>query len=244
MRKMNRMLGVLGLGLWVSFPLFAEDAADDAFFDEFLEDESTEVIAVSDPLSGYNKLMFGFNDRLYRWVCAPVASGYAQVVPEVGRISVKNFFDNLSWPKRTVNHCLQGKFSDAGVDTKRFLINSTMGVLGLGDPALNRYELEAVAEDFGQTLASYGVKGGVPITLPLLGPSNLRDALGKIPDYFLEPLTYVDPLGLRLGLRVYDMENDVSLKIGDYQRLKDAALDPYSFFRDVYEQNRNGLIQE
>jgi phospholipid-binding lipoprotein MlaA len=237
---------ISALMLWLPFLLEAEDAnADfDLFGDEYAEMEMMEPKPVSDPLIGFNRSIFKMNDFLYVRLMEPVARGYAWVAPEGARIGVKRFFKNLGWPQRVVSNCLQAKFAGAGTETKRFVINSTVGVLGFWDPALNRYELEPVAEDFGQTLAAYGIGDGPPVTLPIFGPSNLRDALAKIPDYFLNPVSYLDPWGLRAGVRVAEVENGTSLHIGEYEDMKEAALDPYTFFRDAYKQNRDQRIEE
>jgi len=99
-------------------------------------------------------------------------------------------------------------------------------------------------EDFGQTLGSHGVGGGFPVVLPLLGPSNLRDALGSIPDILLNPIAYIDRSSLRTGLVAGAYLNRASLHIGEYESLKRDALDPYTFLRDAYQQNRDKLIKE
>ena len=237
---------ISALMLCLPLLLEAEDVHTDfdLFGDDYVETELMEPQPVSDPLSGFNRSMFKLNDFLYLWIMEPVARGYAWITPEGARVGVKRFFKNLGWPQRVVNNCLQGKFAGAGTETKRFVINSTLGVLGLWDPALNHYELEPVVEDFGQTLAAYGIGDGPPVTLPLFGPSNLRDAIAKIPDHFLNPVSYLDPWGLSAGVRVVEVENGTSLRIGEYEDMKEAALDPYTFFRDAYKQNRDQRIEE
>ncbi len=227
--------------LCLPFMLPAEDAhADfDLFEDEFEKTETMETKPVSDPLIGLNRTIFTVNDFLYLRLMEPVARGYAWAAPEGARIGVKRFFKNLGWPQRVVNNCLQGNFAGAGTETKRFVINSTAGVLGLRDPALNRFSLEPVPGDFGQTLAAYGIGDGPPIMLPFFGPSNLRDALAKIPDHFLNPVSYLDPWELSAGVRAVEFENDTSLHLGEYEDMKEAALDPYIFFRNAYKQNRD-----
>lgn len=241
--------GCLICALTLCLPfMVAVDANADDDFDMFEEDIAAEGMAeqepVSDPLIGLNRTIFKINDFLYLRLMEPVAGAYGFVVPEGARIGVKRFFRNLGWPARVVNTCLQGKLGDAGTETKRFVINSTIGVLGFWDPALNRYGMEPALEDFGQTLAVYGIGDGPPVTLPFFGPSNLRDALGKIPDHFLNPVSYLDPWEISAGVRVVEVENETSLRIGEYGDLKEAALDPYTFFRDAYKQNRDQRIGE
>lgn len=226
-----------------------EDEIDDAFGDEFDDEfadefEDENELRRSDPLRLYNRFMFQVNDKLYFWVMKPVASGYRKVVPEKGRVAVGRFFRNLLFPVRFVNNVLQLKFKNAGGELARFGINSTIGILGFGDPAKSRLGLDACNEDFGQTLGRYGVGSGPPLVLPVLGSSNLRDAIGKVPDYFLNPIHYVEPEGTAGAIRAYEGENYISLHIGEYESLKKEAIDPYTFMRDVYEQSRKKVIKE
>ena len=229
-------------------PAVATNLEDEfEFEDEFelendFEDATPEPVI--DPLSGYNRLMTQINDKAYFWVLKPVAKGYSFVVPEGGRLALGRFFRNLLMPVRFVNNLLQLKPKQAGTELARFALNSTVGVLGLFDPAENRYGLQPYPEDFGQTLGYYGVGSGFHIVLPLLGPSNLRDTLGLIPDYYLDPITYVDDFETRMALRAFKMVNHTSLHIGEYESLKRDAVDLYTFLRDGYEQRRKKLIEE
>ncbi len=211
-----------------------------------LEDEFTSPAAepVFDPLSGYNRLMTQVNDRIYFWVLKPVAQGYAVVLPEGARLAVGRFFRNLLMPVRFVNNVLQLKPEQAATEVVRFIINTTAGVLGFGDPAADSLGLQAYPEDFGQTLGHYGVGSGFHIVLPLLGPSNLRDTLGLIPDYFLDPVSYIEETRVQLVVRTYDRVNYTSLHIGEYESLKKDAVDLYTFLRDGYEQRRVRQIEE
>ena len=214
-------------------------------FDEF-EDEFgvEEVKEVFDPLSGYNRLMTGFNDKAYFWLVKPVARGYRYVVPEPARLSVNRFFNNLFFPVSFVNNILQLKFKRAGVELSRFCVNSTVGILGLADPAKEWLDLEPYPEDFGQTLGFYGVGGGFHIVLPLLGPSNVRDLVSMVPDYLVNPVQVVETDLDELALRSYDVVNMTSLHIGEYESLRGDAIDLYTFLRDIYEQNRNKKIED
>lgn len=222
--------------------------------DAFAEFEDTQLdsreSAAFDPLIGYNRFMFQFNDKMYFWIMKPVARGYGKVVPEKGRIAINRFFKNLGFPIRFVNNVLQGKFKYAGVETLRFLVNSTVGILGFFDPASIRLNLQAHEEDFGQTLGRYGAGEGFPVVLPFLGPSNLRDIFGMIPDFFLNPVAYIGSDSDKLFNKTFvlitagELINRTSLNIGIYENLKQDALDPYIFMRDAYKQNRNSKIQE
>lgn len=197
-----------------------------------------------DPLSGYNRFMFAVNDRLYFWVLKPVASGYAKITPEGCRAAVNRFFKNLAFPQHFVNNVLQGEWKDAGVECARFGINISVGLLGLFDPAQSRWQLSPREEDFGQTLGRYRVGDGFPLVLPLLGPSNLRDTVGLIPDGFLNPVNYVQPIAASIGIHAGEKLNYTSLHLGEYESMKKAALDPYIFLKDAYKQNRDKRIEE
>lgn len=219
----------------------SEEVTFDDFENEFEEPLSENLI---DPLSGYNRIMTTFNDKFYFWLAKPVAKGYKYIVPEGGRLAIGRFFNNLLFPVRFVNNTLQFKFKAAGIELGRFCINSTAGILGFWDPAKEWLEWEAYPEDFGQTLGYYGVGGGFHIVLPILGPSNLRDSLSLIPDYFLEPVSLVEPDLDELAVKSYDKLNFISLHIGEYESIKKDAIDLYPFLRDAYEQNRKKKIEE
>ena len=225
------------------------DAADDDSFEEF-EDEfeaqagEFDTEPIHDPLRAYNRLMFRANDKFYFWFLKPVASVYGDVVPSAGRESIRLFFLNLGFPSRLVHNTLQGKFKRSGIECARFAVNSTIGALGFLDPASRHFGLTHCPEDCGQTLGCYGIGGGFPFVIPLLGPSNLRDTFGKIPDYFLNPVAYLDPMSLRLSIRGFDLLNYTSLHLGEYEGLKQAGLDPDLFMMDAYRQSRNKKIKE
>ncbi len=227
----------------------AIEAFDDSFEDEF---DSPEQKQIFDPLSGYNSLMTGFNDKFYTGLLIPTAKGYRNIVPEGGRKSVSNFFDNLLFPVRFVNNVLQLKLQNAGEEFARFGINSTIGLLGLFDVAKSEFNLKAHQEDFGQTLGHYGVGSGFHVVLPFLGPSNVRDAISLFVDSTVDPIYEFDGRFYNitkkeyesLALKSYDILNDRSLHIGEYASLKKDALVLYPFLRDLYEQRRVKLIKE
>ena len=220
-----------------------EDFLDDNldFFDEETEEE---VLQVADPLSPWNRAMFHFNDRLYFWVLKPLARGYRAVLPTPARSGIKNFFHNLTTPIRMISCILQGKGRAASAELTRFLINSTVGVLGFGNPAKRWTELNTSEEDLGQTLATYGIGNGFYIVWPILGPSTLRDSVGMIGDWFLNPVSYVDPIEAYLEIRAVETVNQTSFRIGDYESLKEAAIDPYVSFRNAYIQYRKKKVEE
>jgi phospholipid-binding lipoprotein MlaA len=226
-----------------------DDFEDDFFEDEFGFDDQTEGArppqVVADPLKPLNKAFFVFNDRFYFWILKPVAQGYRWVLPTAVRTGVSNFFVNLFTPIRFTNCLLQGKVDGAATEYARFVTNTTIGVLGFGNPAKNRYNLEKQDEDFGQTLAVWGVGNGFFVTLPFLGPSTLRDGLAIIPDWYLSPVTYLtDSTAVTLGTYFFRTVNETSFRIGDYEAIKEAALDPYEAVRDGYIQFRRAKVEE
>ena len=211
----------------------------------FLDEEAEEeVVEVADPLSPWNRAMFHFNDKLYFWALKPLARGYRAVIPKPARSGVKNFFHNLTMPIRMVSCIVQGKGRAASAELTRFLINSTVGVLGFGNPAKRWPELNPSEEDLGQTLATYGIGNGFYIVWPILGPSTLRDSVGMIGDWFLNPVSYVHPTEAYLEIRAIETVNETSFRIGDYESLKEAAIDPYVAFRNAYIQYRKKKVEE
>jgi phospholipid-binding lipoprotein MlaA len=221
----------------------ADNLDDDFELDDF-SDEFTESEPVYDPLSGYNYFMTDVNDWLYLNIFDPTARGYNVIMPQVARLGISNFFSNLLFPKRFINNLLQLKFSNAGQELLRFIINTSIGVFGVWDAAESLFGMQSRPEDFGQTLAFYGVGAGPHIVLPFFGPSNLRDTLSMSADwgissYAYENLYQVDlTLSQRILLRAFKEVNYFSLNLGIYQSIKQDAFDLYLFLRDSYEQKR------
>jgi len=205
-----------------------------------------EPSPISDPIEGYNRVMFTVNDKAYFYAFKPLANGYRVVLPERARISVKNLFYNIRMPIRLVNCLLQGKLKGAGAESLRFVINSTIGVAGLFDPAKSYFCLETHWEDFGQTLGRYGMGPVFYIQWPFLGPSSLRDTLGFVGDTALDPLTYLflTPVALYGSSYFYDYINTLSLDKDTYEGIVEPAIDPYLAVQDAYIQNRDKWIKE
>ena len=233
-----------------------EQAFGDEFEAEFSDTADEELF---DPLSGYNRMMTGFNDTVYTSLLFPVARGYEHVVPSEGRQAVNRFFINLHFPVRFVNNLLQLKIVNSGEELARFAVNTTLGIGGFFDPASTWLGLTPHPEDFGQTLGHYGAGGGFHIVWPLLGPSNLRDSLGMLSDWYIDPANYVGGRGYYFGGRGYntfengnesflaesfELLNKTSLNYPQYESLKKDAVDLYPFFRNIYEQSRNKAIEE
>ena len=209
------------------------------------QEENALVAPVPDPLESFNRAMFTFNDRLYFWVMKPVARGYNMIAPEGFRVSIQNFFSNLYFPIRFVNCLLQADLKCTGTELGRFAVNTTMGIGGFFDPAsLPEINLKKQDVDFGQTLGVYGIGHGFFIMWPVLGPSSPRDSVGFIGEYFLYPVSYLEPWYVWLPVKSYQKLNDVSLTLGDYEALKQAAIDPYVAVRDAYIQYRQVTIRQ
>jgi len=209
------------------------------------EDEGAvgETERISDPLEKFNRAMFTFNDKVYYYVLKPTARGYKAILPEQARISVRRVFTNVAMPIRFTNCMLQGKMKGAGVEVSRFLINSTAGVLGLFDPAKSYCKMYPYDEDFDQTLGYYCVDPGFYIVWPLLGPSSARGTIGTVGDYLVDPLTYLLPEWPDyLGVRIYQVVNQTSLSLGEYEDLTKAAIDPYVAIRNAYFQYRKNKV--
>jgi phospholipid-binding lipoprotein MlaA len=208
------------------------------------EGETIEEREIADPIEPWNRAMFTFNDRLYFWVLKPVAKGYNAVVPEWGRIRVRNVFHNILTPIRVVNCILQLKFQEASHEVGRFIVNSTGGVGGMFDVVGNNPNVKKGEEDLGQTLGYYGIGDGFYIVWPFLGPSSARDSVGMAGDGFLNPLNYITPMEDSIGIQAYETVNGVSLRLGEYEDFKESALDPYISMRNAYYQHRQSLIKK
>lgn len=196
-----------------------------------------------DPFEGFNREVFILNKDLDAMVMKPMAEIYQTLTPEPVDKGISNFFSNLDDIAVVANDLLQLKFNQAASDSGRFLINSTIGLLGFIDFATD-FGLPKHNEDFGQTLGYWGVENTPYLVLPLLGPSTLRDVAGRGVDIWLDPTIYVDNDNVALGVnsvKFVDLRADLMAA----EKVLDAAsLDPYTFMRDAYLQRRNYLIYD
>jgi len=222
----------------------SEEGLKDPFEDEDVGDKVLALKTIADPLEPMNRAFFYFNDKLYFWLFKPIARGYGYIFPQSVRIGVRNFFDNLRFPIRFVNCLLQGKFEGAGRELTRFMVNTTVGIVGFIDVAEENMGLHEQNEDFGQTLGFYGLGPGFYIDWPIIGPSSLTDTVGIVGDIYTQPLNYVIEFKYNVAIRAYDIVNSTSLTIGEYEDLKRAALDPYVAVRDAYYQYRLNKVKE
>ncbi|MDR1975792.1 MAG: VacJ family lipoprotein [Campylobacteraceae bacterium] len=216
------------------------------------EDDFEAEFAVKeefDPFRGYNRAMTAFNDAAFRYVLIPAADGYRKVVPKGARMSIGHFFDNLFFPLRFANNLLQGKVVNALGETGRFIINTTVGFLGFADVADEIYGIKQHDEDFGQTLAVWGIPAGYHIVLPILGPSNMRDLAGAVVDYTVNPVDWkdwgvVDDYWQSTGINAFRTLNGMAEFAPMYEAMTKDAIDLYPFMKNMYEQRREKLIKE
>jgi phospholipid-binding lipoprotein MlaA len=199
-----------------------------------------------DPLEGFNRKVFQVNLFLDDVVLRPSAKAYRWAVPKPGRRSVSNFLDNLDSPVILANDILQGEFRRASVTTARFGINSTIGIGGLFDPARGAFGLQHHSEDFGQTLAVYGVGGAPYLMAPLLGPTNPRDGIGTIVDQVFDPLTYFDEREVtyaKAGLFVINVVSQREAVMDTFDEIERTSIDFYAQTRSIYYQTRQHEIK-
>jgi len=204
---------------------------------------ATESIKISssDPLEPVNRVVFSFNNIFDRLVLRPIAVVYRGIVPEFVRNRVTYSLNNLSMPITAVNNVLQGELAKAGISTSRFLINSTVGLLGFFDPA-SSMGLESKNEDFGQTLTVWGVPSGPYLVLPFIGPSSPRDFTGFLSTSLLDPMYQVGGGSTSSSLRTYRMTTGAvdfrSQNIEVFDDLQNNSVDHYAAVRSFYSQSR------
>ena len=232
-----RIGAVLLLGFMVSACATAPDPNDKEAVAEYQE--------INDPLEPFNRAMFEFNRGLDTLVLRPVASMYRGLVPPPVRELVSNFLSNLKTPVILLNDILQGETDRAMNTLSRFAINTTVGILGFGDPA-TELGYPAHKEDFGQTLATWGVDGGPYLVLPILGPSNPRDAVGKVVDVITDPIWHyaqnTDREYIPNQRFVADAIDFRQRNMEEIDDLEKTSLDYYAAVRSLYRQVRDDEI--
>jgi len=191
----------------------------------------------SDPLEPMNRVFYNFNDYLDRGILKPVAEKYADYVPDMVRTGVRNVYNNAFEPLTIVNDILQGKVHQTASDTMRFGFNTIFGVLGLIDVSTG-WGLEDNKEDFGQTFARWGIGEGWYLVLPLLGPGNVRDAIGLVPESFLQPIGYISNPAVRFPAYALFFVSKRADLLSATKVLDAASLDPYLQVREGYRQKR------
>lgn len=193
-----------------------------------------------DPWEGFNRPVFRFNDTLDTYALKPVAQGYQAVTPQFLEEGVRNVFGNIGDVGNLANNLLQGKLHDAGVDTGRLIFNTTFGLLGFFDVA-RQMGLQKSDEDFGQTLGVWGLNSGPYVVIPLLGPSSVRDAAGKLPDSFLDPYPYMSHVPTRNVTRAIEVV-DGRARLLSAEKL--VSGDKYVFIRNAYLQSREFKVRD
>ncbi len=197
----------------------------------------------ADPLEGFNRTVFTFNDKVDQYALKPVAQGYVKITPQPVRDSVTNFFSNIGDVYIAANNLLQLKITDGVEDIMRVAINTVFGVGGLFDVA-TAARLPKHTNDLGLTLGHYGVPPGPYLVLPLLGPSTVRDAVGSLGNYYINPLSYIDPAVVSWGLYGLNVVSVRANLLGASDLLDSAALDKYSFVRNAYLQRRQYQLSD
>ena len=234
---LRAVLAALFLSLCLTTAPVLADTAD-------ADVETVDTGDISDPLESLNRVLFFVHDGLDTLIIRPVVLTYRTIVPKPIRSGVRNFISNVATPVTLTNDLLQGEWERAGTTTKRFLINSTMGLGGLVDYAQTQ-GLEKHKEDFGQTLAVHGVGSGPYIFVPLLGPGTPRHLVGRVVDLFLDPWTYI----LYNETQLIQTAPFATLALTSrangeraLQSVKETSVDYYASIRSLYYQSRRDAI--
>lgn len=235
----------------------AAAAPDDAAGADEEEDEYA-LPAVSDPFERVNRSVFKFNDGVYRHVVRPITRGYEAVTPAPLRRGLISFFDNVKFPVRFAGCLLQGKLDRAAAETGKFVVNSTAGVGGFIKVSDRFPKLRVPEEDIGQALGKWGLPPGPFIVLPILGPANPRELVGRAGDYVLTPTSWsrgsIVPEDLqvmnemswewRLGISALDALSAFPEILSAYETFSKSAVDPYVAFRNGFLQYREAVIRK
>ncbi len=223
-------------------PLSQNPAAQSAAATNPQPGDNNQQAGYADPLSGFNEAMFTFNLKLDDWVLRPVASGYATVLPEPARVSVGNFLNNTRVIPRFANNLFQLKLAEAGTEVARFGINTTVGIVGLFDPADKWFGLKEHDNDFGLTIRYYDIPTGPYVMLPFFGPSTIGDTVGLVADGAMDPISYFVPwwvaISVASGRRVVEAVNYRSLHLNQFEEADRYAIDLYGAVQDAYLQTR------
>ena len=187
--------------------------------------------------------MHSFNDTVDKNVLKPVAQGYDFIMPAPASKGVSNFFSNLNEITVIINDVLQFKMMQAFEDTSRFAINSTIGIVGLMDVASD-FGYKKNDEDFGQTLGVWGFDTGPYLVLPFFGPSDIRDTVGLVGDYYTDPVTYVKGPDARNPITATRIIDHRANLLKAEKVLDEAAIDEYTYTRDAYLQRRQNLVHD
>jgi phospholipid-binding lipoprotein MlaA len=202
-------------------------------------DVDPDVVGFSeynDPLIGFNRAVFHFNDYVYRYALIPAGKGYIRAVPQPVRTGIGNVFHNIKTPVYLLNHLFQGEPELAGRDLARFAVNSTIGVLGIFDAAESVFEIERQDTRTDDTLREYGAGYGFYLVIPFLGPSSARGGAGALFDYLMNPIPYLLDDPESTIVTSFDYFQRFAAEAERYETLREKAEDPYTFFRNLHLQ--------
>ena len=232
-------------------PVAAVQAEDDFLSEEDLygDFEEEAVFAVSDPLESINRATFKFNDFVYVKVMQPISNGYQKVTPDPVEKGASNFFANLGYPVRLVGNLLQLELKGAWLETERFAVNTTLGIVGVRRAAAQFERLQPrQPEDVGLAFGAWGIGDGPYLVLPFLEPSNCRDLVGLVGDRAVNPLkspySVIEEYQWQLALDATEVIVKSPTLLDIYMQLKDGAIDPYSAMKNGYAQKRRSMIEE
>lgn len=237
------LMGIYFRGLAVVALLLATGCASH-HDNHLLSDSPAPSVSDNDPIEPVNRAIFRFNEMADGVLLKPLAHIYLGVVPVPAQHGLRNALSNLTSPVVFLNSVLQGDVHNAGYTLGRFLINSTLGIAGIFDVASDLGIPYRHSKDFGQTLGVYGVEGGPYLVVPILGPSNGRDLVGFVVDFFSDPFNYILTTNETI---VLDVARTVTKRV-DYLPLTDRiyrdSFDPYITYRSIYTQNRAKVVRD
>ncbi len=232
---------IINAFILISFFLLVNCSAHNHSVNESVAEKNEK----QDPWEGFNRGTFAFNKFFDKYLLAPLAKGYRVILPNEVRTGVRNFFSNLKEPWTSINSALQGDLNNTGNSIARFCLNTTIGILGLFDVA-TQLGFEKQKEDFGQTLAVYGVGSGPYLVLPLLGPSTVRDAVGQVAGFVADPVTVAlnregkeNWIWIGTAVKGIDFREQNLEKIDN---LEATSVDFYATVRSLYLERRNRMI--
>lgn len=196
------------------------------------------AVFYNDPWESFNRQVFELNHQLYSYVLIPAAEGYRYLIPAVGREKIGNAFDNIREPLNLLNNLAAGEFAEAGANLSRFLINSTVGLFGLFDPATHWFDIGAHKQTIADTLFHYDIASGPYLVLPFLGPSDSRGAFSTVAEGIIHPINQLTDSPESYFLRAFDGFDDFSGQAETYENLYKQADDPYLYFRNQFIQGQ------
>jgi phospholipid-binding lipoprotein MlaA len=241
MRRLSLLL--LLLGLVASAARAEESAAPVPLEDDWLFEDSGPDPAERDSIEGINRLSFSFNEGFFHYLGDPIAKGFAWLVPAPGRRAIHRVFENLESPVLFISDVFQLAPLDATRTTSRFVINTTIGVAGLFDPA-QAMGIDPHQTDFGETLAVWGTPSGSYFVIPLLGPSTARDTFGQIVDAVLNPMSWLLSPVQQVVVRTSDGLSEYDVERERLDALRATSVDFYAAIRGAYLMDRDAHVAE